>query len=35
VPANGEGPTQGPGEAIDEGYMPGLLGEADDFHLGN
>jgi len=35
VPANGQGPTQGPGEAIEEGYVPGELAEADDFHLGN
>ena len=35
VPANGQGPTQGPGEAIEEGYVPGLLAEGDDFHLGN
>jgi hypothetical protein len=25
VPANGQGPTQGPGEAIEEGYVPGEL----------
>ena len=35
VPANGQGPTQGPGEAIEEGYVPRELAEADDFHLGN
>ena len=35
VPANGQGPTQGPGEAIEEGYVPAELAEGDDFHLGN
>ena len=34
VPANGQGPSQGPGEAIEEGYVPGVPAEADDFHLG-
>jgi len=35
VPTNGQAPSQGPGEAIEEGYVPGLRAEADDFHLGN
>jgi hypothetical protein len=35
VPANGQRPAPGGGEAIEEGYVPGLLPEEDDFHLGN
>ena len=35
VPANGRRPAPGGGEAIEEGYVPGLLPEEDDFHLGN
>jgi hypothetical protein len=35
VPANGVRPSPGPGEAITEGYVPGLVEEADDYHTGN
>jgi hypothetical protein len=35
VPANGVRPSPGPGEAITDGYVPGLAEEADDHHLGN
>jgi len=35
VPANGVGPSPGPGEAITDGYVPSLIEEADDQHLGN
>jgi hypothetical protein len=35
IPANGVRPSPGQGEAITEGYVPGLLEEADDHHSGN
>jgi hypothetical protein len=35
LPANGVRPSPGPGEAITEGLVPGLLEEADDHHSGN
>jgi predicted deacylase len=35
VPANGVSPSPGPGEAITDGYVPGLVDDADDLHLGN
>jgi len=35
VPANGVRPSPGQGEAISEGYVPGLIEDADDHHTGN
>lgn len=35
VPANGVRPSPGQGETIDEGYVPGLVDDTEDFHWGN
>jgi hypothetical protein len=35
VPANGVPPNPGQGETITDGYVPGLVEEHDDLHLGN
>jgi hypothetical protein len=35
VPANGVRPDPGQGETITDGYVPGLVEEADDHHHGN